>query len=628
MTTNKTSSAQKGATARRVLAIVTRIAGKFWAATNAARRIVVNLLFIGVVLGLMVVLMSSDEPDFADQTAIVVAPKGILVEELKGFDPQSLVNGGGPPETLLRDLVETIETATTDERITVMVLDLSEFAGGGLSKLQEVSVALQTFRGSGKTIIATANNYSQSSYLLAANANEVYVHDMGGVALEGYGRYQMYFADALGRLEVDFNIFRVGKYKSAVEPYLRNDMSPAAQAANLEWMGDLWEAHLADIAVARDIELATLNDYTNNYDRWVADAHGDSAQAALKAGLVDYAVPRDKVRARVIELVGEDEDKHTYHQVDGEEYLAHMREEKGFEDPSADAVAVIIARGSIVDGDQPAGTIGGDSTAALIRKARNDKTVKAIVLRVDSGGGSAFASEIIRRECQLAREAAKPVIISMGSVAASGGYWIATSADEIWASPTTITGSIGIFGMFPTFQKPLAKHLGVHVDGVSTGPMAGVRMDRALDPRVGGMIQRQIEHGYQQFLQRVANAREMTTAEVDVIAQGRVWSGQDAHERGLVDKLGGLKEAIASAQSMANLEADSRVVYVAKDKGFQEEIMESLMGSAELQLAVRAFAGEGLMFAPLVRFLEEQVLVVSAFNDPNHMYAYAFVDVD
>ncbi|MBL4687901.1 MAG: signal peptide peptidase SppA, partial [Nannocystaceae bacterium] len=477
-------------------------------------------------------------------------------------------------------------------------------------------------------IIATADNYSQSSYFLAAQADEVYVHEMGGVTLEGYGRYQMYYGDALGRLEIDFNIFRVGKYKSAVEPFLRNDMSEAARAANLEWMGDLWTSFLTDIGTARELNVETLRDYSLNYDRKIAETDGDSAKAALNAGLVDHAVARDKVRARLIELVGEDTEEHTFNQIAGEEYLAYMRSEKGPENPSSDAVAVIVARGAIADGEQPAGSIGGDSTAALIRQARTDDKVKALVLRVDSGGGSAFASEIIRREFELARAAGKPVVVSMGSVAASGGYWIATASDEIWASPTTITGSIGIFGMFPTFQRPLAKHLGIHVDGVATGPLAGVRSDRALDPRVGQMIQRQIEHGYDEFLARVSEARDMTREEVDLIAQGRVWSGQDAHAHGLVDELGGLSQAIASAAAKADLGENYRVQYVAKELDFKDQLLHSLAGNAEVQQAVRAFAGQGIVFAPLVRFLEEQIMVVSAFNDPNGVYAYAFIDVD
>lgn len=628
MTKEEASPSRTRARLRRAFAIVKRIAIRFWAAVNVTRRALVNLLLIATVLIAIVFAASDDSPDFADRTAIVLTPKGTLVEEKTAFDPATLVRGGGGDETLLRDVIETIEFARTDDRITAMVLDLSHLNGGGLSKLQEIATSIQSFRADGKTVVATADAYSQAGYFLAAHADEVYVHHMGAVALEGYGRYQMYFADALARLEVDFNIFRVGKYKSAVEPYLRDDMSEAARAANLEWMGDLWTAYLTDVATARGLEVQALRDYANHYDRYIADANGSGADAAVTAGLVDHAVARDAVVKRLIELVGEDTETHLFHQLAGAEYLAHMRDEHEGEDSGRDAVAVIVARGSIVDGEQASGSIGGDSTAALVRQARHDDTVKAIVLRVDSGGGSAFASEIIRREFELAREAGKPVVISMGSVAASGGYWISTASDEIWASPTTITGSIGIFGMFPTFQRPLATHLGIHVDGVATGPLAGVRSDRALDADIGRAIQRQIERGYADFLQRVADARGMTTEEVDVIAQGRVWSGEDAHAHGLVDELGGLSQAIASAAAKANLGEDYRVDYVSKKLGFKDELLRDLTSSAEVQHAVRALAGEGLVYAPLVRFLEEQLLIVDAFNDPHNTYAYAFLDVD
>jgi protease IV len=605
-----------------------RVLKRLWKGINSARIATMNLLFVAVVVGLVVLLLHSEAPDFHDDNALVLAPKGTIVEQLSGEGPSvsSLVSGA-EQETLLRDLVETIERAGDDPRIDVLVLDLSELQSAGISKLQEIGAALVAFKAKDKKIIATADSYSQTGYYLAAHADEVYMHGMGEVSINGLGRYHTYYKDALDRFEIDWHIFRVGKYKSAVEPYLRNSMSDEAREADLAWMGDLWEAYIADVAAARGITSAELLDYATKFDEHVVRNDGNAASAAIAAKLVDKVGGRDLVRDRLIELVGEDEKEHDFNRVDGERYLAYVREESP-KPITGDKVAVIVARGSIMDGDHPAGVIGGDSTAALIRKARNDEDVKALVLRVDSGGGSAFASEVIRREFELARAAGKPVVVSMGSVAASGGYWISTASDEIWASPTTITGSIGIFGMFPTFDKPLAKHLGVHTDGVATTPFAGVTPERSLDPAVARALQSGIEHGYREFLLRVASARNMTTEQVDAIAQGRVWSGADAHAAGLVDQLGGLQDAIASAAKRAELGDDYRVDYVEKELDLKERVIKGMLGGdAE---ATTAFFPSlaGTPYAEVLRVFEEQAKILASFNDPHGVYAYALVDVD
>jgi protease-4 len=436
----------------------------------------------------------------------------------------------------------------------------------------------------------------------------------------------MYFKDALDRFEVQWHIFRVGKYKSAVEPYIANEMSPAAREADLEWMGDLWAAWVADVAAARGIAEADIVDYAQNFDAHVVRANGDTAAAAVAAGLVDHTGGRDVVRDRLIALVGEDPETHDFHRIDADAYLAFARKESPRRN-TGDKVAVIVARGTIIDGEAPAGTIGGDSTAELVRKARLDEDTKALVLRVDSGGGSAFASEVIRRELELARTAGKPVVVSMGSVAASGGYWISTASDEIWASPTTITGSIGIFGMFPTFDKPLAKQLGVHSDGVATTAFAEVSPDRALDPAVARAMQSGIEHGYREFIARVAAARGMTPDQVDAIAQGRVWSGQDAHAAGLVDQLGGLQEAIASAATRADLGSEYQVEYVEKELDFKERVVHSMLGEAATGVGVTpGFASSP--YVAVLRHFEEQARLVAGLNDPRGIYAYAMLDVD
>ncbi len=606
---------------------------KYWGATwhgiDATRRVFVNLLFVALVIVLLVVLFSDDKPDIADGTALVIAPKGRLVEQLTGQSVQRMIDearGVAPPETLLKDVLDAIEAGKDDDRVQALVLDLSAFGGGLMTKLQDVGQAITDFKASGKKVIATSDFYDQYGYYLAAHADEILVHKMGLVILEGFGRYKMYYKDGIDRLGLDVHVFRVGEYKSYVEPYIRDDMSPEAKEANLEYLGDLWRIYLEDVAKARGISVEQLEEFAYEFPRLIEEADGDTAQVALDHGLVDSALTRIEVRERLIELVGEDEDTHSYHRIAFADYLKALDEDRFGRKAKGDQVGVIVARGSILDGSHPPGTIGGDSTAALIRQARNDEDIKAIVLRVDSGGGSAFASEIIRRECEKARADGKPVIASMGSVAASGGYWISTSSDQIWAHPSTITGSIGILGIFPTYQRPLAKYLGVRVDGVSTAPLAGVRPDRELSEEVGEIIQNIIEQGYQNFLERVAESRGMTTEEVDKVARGRVWSGEDAFDLGLVDNLGDLEGAIAAAAEIAELGDDYEVTYIEKEEEFKDRILKSLLARGIRAAGPEAAAGSP--FVELIRQIERSAEAVTELNDPNHAYALSFIETD
>jgi protease-4 len=600
-----------------------------WRGIDAARRVFVNLIFVALVIVLLVVLFSDDSPEIADGTALVIAPKGQLVEQLTGQSIQRAVDearGAVPPETLLKDVLDAIEAAKDDDRVQALVLNLSAFGGGRMTKLQDVRDAIVDFKTSGKKVIAVSDFYAQDAYFLAANADEILVNKMGGVILEGFGRYKMYYKEGIDRLGLDVHVFRVGEYKSAVEPYLRNDMSPEAKEANLEWLGDLWRIYLEDVAAARGMTVEQLEEYANEFPRLIDESNGDTAKAALDFGIVDQALTRIEVREHLIELVGEDEDTHSYNRIAFSEYLKELDEDRFGRKAKGDRVGVVVARGTILDGSHPAGTIGGDSTAALIRQARNDENIKAIVLRVDSGGGSAFASEIIRRECEKARVDGKPVIASMGSVAASGGFWISTSSDQIWAYPSTITGSIGIFGMFPTYQRPLAKHLGVRVDGVSTAPLAGIRPDRELPEEVGQVIQTMIDQGYREFLDRVAKSRGMTPEEVDLVARGRVWSGEDAHELGLVDNLGDLDDAIAAAAELAELGEDYEVSYIEKEVKFKEKILKELMARG-IRAAGPEFASDSAL-EDVIRQIQRSAAEFAALNDPNHVYALSMIETD
>ena len=608
---------------------LSRILKGAWGAIDATRRVTINLFFLLIVIVLLAAVFSKDDPKIAEKTALVVAPEGQLVEQLtaKSFEQMlEEVQGTAVPETLLKDVIDAIEAARDDDRIQVLVLDLSSFSGARLTKLQDVGGAISNFKTSGKKVVAMADEYTQDAYYLAAHADEIITHKMGAIILEGFGRYRMYYKEGIDKLGLDVHIFKVGTYKSAVEPYLRNDMSEYAREANEEWLGDLWQIYLDDVAAARGTSPKRLTEYAFEFPRLMAEANGDSARAALDFGLADLALTRVEMREHLIKLVGEDKETHSYNKIAFSDYLKTLDDDRFGRKAKGDRIGIIVARGTILDGTQPAGKIGGDSTAALIRQARNDENVKAIVLRVDSGGGSAFASEVIRRECEKARAEGKPVIASMGSVAASGGFWISTSSDQIWAYPSTITGSIGIFGMVPTYQRPLAEYLGIRVDGVSTAPLAGVRPDRELPAEVGEVIQGMIEHGYREFLQRVADSRGMTTEQVDQVAQGRVWSGTDAYELGLVDHLGDLDDAIAAAAGLAGLGDDYAVSYIEKKEKFKDKLMRQLLAEAGDPAGQNVSGASALDM--MLQKVERAAADIGELNDPNHAYVLSNIETD
>ena len=605
-----------------------KISRAAWGIIDSARKVTFNLLFLFLAMGLLAILFSNDDPKIAKTTALVIEPKGILVEQLTAQTVGSLIDqarGAGSAETLLKDVIDAIDAAKDDDRVQLLVLDLNSFSGAGLTKLQDMAEAITNFKTSGKKVIAIADFYGQDAYYLAAHADEVIVNEMGEILIEGFGRGRMYFKEGIDKLGLDVNIFKVGTFKSAVEPFELNGMSEYAKEANENWLGDLWQIYLNDVTAARGLKPQSLNQYAQEFAKLVVQANGDLS--AVDFGLADQALSRVEAREYLIELVGENKETHSYNRVGLDDYLTTIKEDRFGRETKGNKVAVVVARGTILDGTQPAGTIGGDSTAALIRKARNDEEVKAIVLRVDSGGGSAFASEVIRRELEKARADGKPVIASMGSVAASGGFWISTSSDQIWAHPSTITGSIGIFGIFPTYQKPLAKYLGIRVDGVGTAPLAGgARMDRELPSEMGDAIQSVIERGYREFLQRVADSRGMTTEEVDKVAQGRVWSGSDAYKLGLVDNLGDLEDAIAAAAKLAELDEDYVVSYIKQEEGFQDKFVRELMAGA-----ISASNQNTISTSPLNRMLlkvQHAAADFGALNDPNHAYVISNIETD
>ncbi|HXK08738.1 MAG TPA: signal peptide peptidase SppA [Vicinamibacteria bacterium] len=601
---------------------------------DVLRRLLVDVLFFGLLIGLAAAAWTARAKVPAG-AALVVKPRGVIVEQLSTADPverlvgQATGMGGQASETLLKDLLDAIRAAKDDGRIKALYLDLDDLSDAGLTKLRDLRRAIADFRKSGKKVIAYADGYLQPQYYLAAQADEVYVHPQGLVILEGYGRWRNFYREGLDRLGVEVHVFRVGEYKSAVEPYLRNDMSPEAKEMSRKLYGDLWRDWLADVAAARKLQPADITAFVESFPERLRAADGDLAKLALRSKLVDKLAPRDEVRKRLIDLVGEDKATKSFRQVDVETYLRAKGGDRQGATGKGKAVAVVVAKGTILDGTQPAGTVGGDSTARLLRQAREDESVKAVVLRVDSPGGSVLASEIIRRECELVRLAGKPLVVSMGSVAASGGYWISTASDEIWAAPETITGSIGIFGLFPTVDKPLARYLGVHTDGVGTTRFSdALRPDRPLDPAVADVFQQSIDHGYEEFLARVGEARKMTRDQVDRIARGRVWSGEDAKGLGLVDQLGGLDQAVESAARRARLEKGYRVLYVEREKSLRERLVSMLAAGALDALAAAGARSEpsapasALSVAGRLRALQAEVEQLARWNDPHGVYAH------
>ncbi|MCP5467386.1 MAG: signal peptide peptidase SppA, partial [Sinobacteraceae bacterium] len=520
-------------------------------------RRVLHLLLLLAIFGFVVGVLRTSIPRLPDKAALVIHPEGEIVEQRAGDPLQRAVaevRGIGNDETLLRDLIDVIEAAKGDERIQALVLDFDTMSGAGQPTLDEFARAVTDFRQSGKKVIARSTGFTRDTYYVAAHADEIYVDPLGFVLLEGYDRYRMYFKEAFDKLGVDVNVFRVGTYKSAVEPYVRQNMSKEDREESVTYLGSLWDTYLAAVAAARGLEPEALRERIASFADDVEAAAGDASQVALDSKLVTGVKSSLDVEQRLTELVGEDKDTGSYRSVGFGDYLRVVHAEQKLRKQADERIGVIVASGEILDGFQPAGMIGGNSMAELIRDARLDDDLRALVLRIDSPGGSVLASEQIYQELLAFRATGRPVVVSMGDLAASGGYYIAAPADEIWASPATITGSIGIFAAFPTVNRALDK-LGIDVDGVGTTPLSGeFRLDRPVGPAAARLLQATIDRGYEEFLARVSSGRTKSRDEVDAIAQGRVWSGIDAQRLGLVDQLGTFRQAVQSAARRAELD--------------------------------------------------------------------------
>ncbi|HET8942441.1 MAG TPA: signal peptide peptidase SppA [Rudaea sp.] len=607
--------------------VIARFFLGIWAVFNFTRRLVFGV----IALFLLIVLFSalhSTTPELRERTALVLDPQGSIVEQYSNDATQRALSsalGDKLKQTQLRDIVRVIDAARDDQRIARIVLDPDGIESTGVSTLREIGAALDRFKQAGKQVIAVSDGMTQGQYYLAAHANTILLHpdSMEGVLLTGFASYRSYFKDALDWLGVDVHLFRVGEYKSYAEPYIRNDASPDAKQADLYWMNGVWGDFLKDIAAQRHLDPAKITALIDNYANAVKAADGDMAKLALDNKLVDKLATRDQANAMLIADGAKDE--HTFRQIDFRDYLGTLRPDSPLD--TRPNIAIVVAEGEILPGDQPQGTVGGDSTARLIRKARNDDKVKAVVLRVDSPGGDAFSSELIRREVELTKQAGKPVIVSMGNVAASGGYWISMNGTEIFAEPTTITGSIGIFGLFFGIPNTLAK-IGIHTDGVGTTPLAGaIDPRRTLDPNVGATIQAMIDKGYQDFIGKVAAARHKTKDEIDAIARGRVWTGEQALQRGLVDKLGGLKDAIAAAAQTANLGDNYRVIYVEKPMSAWEKLALSMSSDALARFAKTVLPTMPASLLAQPQISDQLRLLQSLQSRKIGVFAYCFCDM-
>ncbi|GAB7220506.1 signal peptide peptidase SppA [Vibrio comitans] len=595
-----------------------------WKVITFIRLALANLLFIAaIVLVYFSFSQISSKEDVApvekEPKALVLNISGKIVEQRRFVNPMdsltgSLLGNEVPKENVLYDIRETIRHAASDENVSGLVLSLKKMPETNLTKLRYIAKALNEFKASGKPIYAIGDFYNQSQYYLASYADKIYLAPDGGVLLRGYSSYSLYYKTLLENLDVTTHVFKVGTYKSAVEPFTRNNMSaPAKEAASI-WLGQLWGAYVDDVASNRGIEKSVLNPSMDSFLKEFEQADGSLAQLAMQLGMVDELATRQQAREAMIEAFGGDE-KNGFKSVGYYTYKDEVVQDPKITD---NEIAIVVASGAIMDGPQQGNSVGGDTTAALIRKARLNDDIKALVLRVDSPGGSAFASEVIRNELMAFKETNRPVVVSMSSLAASGGYWISMSADEIMAQPTTLTGSIGIFSVVTTFEKGFNKY-GIYSDGLGTSPFSGVGITTGLNDGAKRAMQLGIENGYRRFTGLVSDSRGIDADAVEKIAEGRVWTGQDAVDNGLVDSIGDFDDAIARAASLAELDAYS-LNWMQKPLTPAQQFLQDFSKriSVSLGLDVNMWLPSALQ--PIASQVQQDLSVMQQFNDPNGYY--------
>ncbi|HAS6548589.1 TPA: signal peptide peptidase SppA [Vibrio parahaemolyticus] len=594
-----------------------------WKSITFIRLALANLIFLLMIAVFYFAFTYTGEgrPVIEKESALVMNLSGPIVEQRRYVNPMdsvagSLLGNEMPKENVLFDIVDTIRYAKDDAKVSGLVLALRDLPETNLTKLRYIAKALNEFKASGKPVYAVGDFYNQSQYYLASYADKVYMAPDGGVLIKGYSAYSMYYKTLLEKLDVSTHVFRVGTYKSAIEPFIRDDMSDAAKESATRWVTQLWSAFVDDVTTNRNINAKVLNPTMEELLAEMKSVDGDLAQLAVKMGLVDELATRQDIRTLFAKEFGSD-GKDSYNAISYYDYLATIRPDYTLANHD---IAVVVASGAIMDGQQPRGTVGGDTVASLLRQARNDEKVKAVVLRVDSPGGSAFASEVIRNEVEALKKAGKPVVVSMSSLAASGGYWISMSADKIVAQPTTLTGSIGIFSVITTFEKGFSK-LGINTDGVGTSPFSGDGITTGLSEGASQALQLGIEHGYKRFISLVGSNRDMTVEEVDKVAQGRVWTGQDALSFGLVDQMGDFDDAVELAAKLANV-TDYGIYWVEEPLSPTELFLQEFMNQVKVSLGVDATSLLPKSLQPVAQQFEQDASLLQSFNDPKGQYAF------
>ena len=585
-------------------------------------RTLFSLIFV-VFFGFVVTGMFADGiQSIPEKGALYLAPSGVLVDQKSYVDPVGQFMGqanSGDAETLVRDIIEALDRARYDSRITHLLLDTDYMSGGGISKLEEIGAAFSRFKESGKPMIAVGDNFNQQQYFLAAHADEIIVNPFGGVTITGFGAYNSYFKDALDKLKINMHIFRVGKYKSAIEPFIGNSMSAEAKEETQELIDSLWQFYTSKLEKLRHLPNGTIDDFASNLHLKITAAEGDSAALAKQEGLVDRVATRSQIVAYLNQVLPSTDGK--FDSTNMRAYLNNSRLASG-STANKSKIALVVAKGTILDGDQPEGSIGGDTLAGIFADLRDDDDVKAAVLRIDSGGGSAFASDVIRDAISATQNQGIPVVVSMGSYAASGGYWIAAEADQVLAMSTTLTGSIGVFGVIPTAEDSLAA-LGIYSDGVGTTDISGMmQLDRPMTPQAEMIFQAGVDNIYTRFITLIADARKSTPSAVHEIAQGRVWTGEKALELGLVDQLGDLNQAIIVAAKLAKV-SDYDVDYRRKPMTLYEQFFIQLNSNVRAFMA--GFGVQGLLPTVLHRQAElilKPLHVLDTLNDPKGLYLY------
>lgn len=597
-----------------------KYAGKF---LTILRNTFFNVLFICLIVFILIAIFSrpqQGEMSITKNSILRLDIYGDIVEErtipnsIERLLEDPLFGQSRPQETLLQDLLDVLKKSSSDDEIKYLLLNLSQMGGAGLNQLETIGEAINDFKKSGKEVIANEDYYTQSQYFLASYADTIILNPMGGVDIHGLGVYRLYFKDAIDKLKVNYNIFKVGTYKSALEPFTRTDMSEEDEQQNEAWLSRLWQEYSGIVSENRDINSYQLRRYTNNTPEELEKVEGNMAQLALNMGLVDKVMTRSQSKYHLKSLVDNFEDSLPV--TTTKSYLSTITPTFTPDNSKKQNIGVIVAEGNILPGKQPTGMIGGDSLSKLIEKANKNSNIKGLVLRINSGGGSAFASEIIRQTIIEFKKSDKPIVVSMGTLAASGGYWIAADADEIWAERTTITGSIGIFGAIPTFEKSL-ESMGIYSDGIGTTPLAsGLNLTRPLASPLKDSIQQTVEYNYNKFLEIVATGRDLPLNDVEKLAEGRVYDGATAQEIGLVDNLGSLDDAIEAAAKLAGL-SDYQPRYIQPPHSVKDHLLQYLsMALSSLNPEL-----ESSIFSVLKKEIFPQISQLLTLSDPGGVFA-------